>query len=1139
MLTRHVQRAGLFFGAILAALLFFMGGAALRLLMGPVSLGPFAGIIEDALNHSVSGVVIRFDQAVLEWSRAEGKVNLIVLGTKVLDLNGHIIAQAPKADLDFDAAAIVAGHLSLKRFALLGVQLTGMRSKEGAIRLGFGPGQGEPDLLKTIRNILQNSAKGGGSLDSFSVRNARLAFRDEPTGLFIVSPDTNFTVQNRGDELDATLDSAVEISGAPARIAATAVLHADGMPDHGKVEIKGLSFPALARNSANLAALRPYQLISDLTLSFSLNGDGALAASEFQVTGAGSIEAPVLKSPLRLDKFAAQGSYDGPGNRLALESFSFDADRAAAKGNAAVTLGWNEGALETVSGNLEADDVRLNLPAWFPDPVALSHFSLQALYDRKSRTVTWERAVLSGGALAADLRGTASFAGAGSPALAVTGTMNALSIADALKYWPHGVGDAARDWIAGNVPEGRIGPIRVNADLSAGALDQSALPADALTLTFPFEGVTARYIATMTPVTGAHGQAKLTGDSFHLTVAAASVGPLAVTDGDVDIPDLYTHGVLSRITAHSESRMSDVLRLIDEEPLGYAKRFGINPASVEGHGAVDIDFQLPLLKDLPLDQIRIGVKAKATDLALPIDNRKFQHGMVSFVIDSKSLLSQGTATLSGVPVTFKWSEDFEAPGVTTRVDLAGRLDDANRAPLGLSEPKWLTGPMPVTLALTGRRFHLTDAAVKADLTNAVAEIPTLNLAKKTGVPANATAQLRFAEGGAMAINDLVVTGQGLNVRGGLSLDGEGRIINVSLADVRSGRNDFAMNIAPIEGGGLAFGIRGKSLDATHFLGPDTKKTPNAPPPAEVDSDLQNPLSIDAKLDRLVLRDNVNFRDVTLAVSFAAHEKLTGFNLDAIGIGKGKVTGGMSLVKGLRNLSLDSDDAGAFIDAFMSFSSVRGGKLAARISFPSDAANAASAKAPPPDYQGTITLSDVVITDQPFFARLFSVGSLDGPLRLLQGEGIALTSVNVPFSARGKMVTIREGRAAGAAIGATFSGTLDRKTNRVDLSGSLVPVYGLNSMLGALPVLGDILISKKGEGIFGLTYAMKGNLDEPGLTVNPLSVLTPGIFRRIFEFDTPKEPAPQPQPQAEPQPQLQPQPQASAEAGSKTAPQAPE
>ena len=104
------------------------------------------------------------------------------------------------------------------------------------------------------------------------------------------------------------------------------------------------------------------------------------------------------------------------------------------------------------------------------------------------------------------------------------------------------------------------------------------------------------------------------------------------------------------------------------------------------------------------------------------------------------------------------------------------------------------------------------------------------------------------------------------------------------------------------------------------------------------------------------------------------------------------------------------------------------------------------------------------------------------------------------------MTFRDGRLSGPAIGATFEGTLDRSTDKVGIAGTLVPVYGLNSILGVLPVVGDLLVSKPGEGIFGLTYAMRGDLGEPGIVVNPLSVLTPGIFRRIFEFSTPKEAA---------------------------------
>jgi len=69
---------------------------------------------------------------------------------------------------------------------------------------------------------------------------------------------------------------------------------------------------------------------------------------------------------------------------------------------------------------------------------------------------------------------------------------------------------------------------------------------------------------------------------------------------------------------------------------------------------------------------------------------------------------------------------------------------------------------------------------------------------------------------------------------------------------------------------------------------------------------------------------------------------------------------------------------------------------------------------------------------------------------------------------------------------------------VALKGSLVPAYGINSLISNIPLLGDILASKKGEGIIGVTYSATGNADEPKISTNPLSALTPGILRRIFQ-----------------------------------------
>ena len=88
---------------------------------------------------------------------------------------------------------------------------------------------------------------------------------------------------------------------------------------------------------------------------------------------------------------------------------------------------------------------------------------------------------------------------------------------------------------------------------------------------------------------------------------------------------------------------------------------------------------------------------------------------------------------------------------------------------------------------------------------------------------------------------------------------------------------------------------------------------------------------------------------------------------------------------------------------------------------------------------------------------------------------------------------------GPQLGATMRGTVDFKSQTVDLGGTYVPLYGLNSALGAIPILGKVLVGRKGEGVVGITFAIKGKLDDPNVLVNPMSVMTPGIFRHIFDF----------------------------------------
>jgi hypothetical protein len=115
------------------------------------------------------------------------------------------------------------------------------------------------------------------------------------------------------------------------------------------------------------------------------------------------------------------------------------------------------------------------------------------------------------------------------------------------------------------------------------------------------------------------------------------------------------------------------------------------------------------------------------------------------------------------------------------------------------------------------------------------------------------------------------------------------------------------------------------------------------------------------------------------------------------------------------------------------------------------------------------------------------------------QQIFFNQLRAPFSVGGGKFRLKDAYMNGPMLGATLRGQVDFKAQTVDLGGTYVPLYGLNSALGSIPILGKVLVGRQGEGVVGITFAVKGKLDEPTVLVNPMSVMTPGIFRQIFEF----------------------------------------
>jgi hypothetical protein len=93
---------------------------------------------------------------------------------------------------------------------------------------------------------------------------------------------------------------------------------------------------------------------------------------------------------------------------------------------------------------------------------------------------------------------------------------------------------------------------------------------------------------------------------------------------------------------------------------------------------------------------------------------------------------------------------------------------------------------------------------------------------------------------------------------------------------------------------------------------------------------------------------------------------------------------------------------------------------------------------------------------------------------------------------------------GPTIGLTIEGNIDYNANQVRMSGTIIPLYGLNNMFGQIPVLGTLMGGGSNEGLFGVTYEVVGTPGQPVLRINPISAILPGVTRKIMEFNTGKQ-----------------------------------
>ena len=150
-----------------------------------------------------------------------------------------------------------------------------------------------------------------------------------------------------------------------------------------------------------------------------------------------------------------------------------------------------------------------------------------------------------------------------------------------------------------------------------------------------------------------------------------------------------------------------------------------------------------------------------------------------------------------------------------------------------------------------------------------------------------------------------------------------------------------------------------------------------------------------------------------------------------------------------------------------------------------------------DAKGTLQISNLRVIGAPFLAKLVSLSSIEGILGLLASNGMVFNEIKADYSVNKNYLTIKNGVATNPSFGITLAGSREMSKKIINYSGVLSPAYSINGLVKKIPLIGTLIGGKEGEGAFGINYFATGALRDPRITVNPLSIITPGQFRELL------------------------------------------
>ena len=1077
----------------LAVLAFELSGKPIRL---PVFL---VAEVENRLNASMHQVLPETALSVGGIKVVVGTdwvPHLILEDVALTKQDGPVLLTLPDTELTVDPGPLLSGQLRARSLAISGASVTVRRDAQGRFDFAFGAGQGpKMDSLAAVFAALDKTF-ADPALSGFKHVEANalsLTFEDAISGRTWAIGDGHFIFENR--EKDFALELGLSLIGAGAG-AVAAEVDLTAIVEKGR-DIARITATVDHVAAGDLAAQTPllgFLAALDAPISgqivATLDKGGVEALDGRLEIGAGAVRPSAQAEPLAFDHAAVSIGYSPKDGQVRLGEISVESRslRMTAQGQAylvdadgRVLSGPLDGRRpEAFLGQVSFNKVQVDPEGLFAAPVEFSQGALEVKLSFAPFRLDLGQFSLAEGDQRLVMTGHIQALPDGRLDSALDLSVNQMSRDRLLALWPPKLVTGTRNWIVDNLSEATLTDIR-------GALRQVTGEVPKVELDYGFKGAVFKFMKQMPPVTRADGYATIQGKAYTLVMDAGVIeapqgGTLDVAGSVLQVPDIMAKPSTGHFRVKSRGSLTASLSILDQPPFAFLTKAGRAVDLGQGTVVAEAEMSMPLIGRILPGDVTYTTRAVVTDFRSDqiVKGKTVTAARLEVQATPKGMTIAGPGFVGAVPVKVTFTQGFgpEAgpPVVDGTVELgpvavkefhiglpAGSVKGLGTGTVHVSLPK---GEVPV-LTLTSDVIGLALAIPQIGWSKAAATAGKLEATVELDSPPRVPA--------------LSLTAPGLSAQGSVTLTPDGGLEVLHLPQVKVAK--WFDGAVDIRGRGpsqpVALDVVSGRFDLRAF--PEDRGSGSS------DGSDGGPLA--ARLDKLQVTDTIALTRFTGDFTLRG-----GFNGSFQGLVNGKepVSGEVAPSTHGTAVRITGADAGAVARATGIYTSAYGGAMDMTL-IPRADGNS---------YDGAARTGPLRVRYDSVIADLLNAVSVVGLLQQLNGPGIAFESAEAKFVLTPDVIDLERASAIGASMGISLSGLYHSDSDVMDMQGVVSPVYLLNG-IGAF-------LTRKGEGLFGFNYDLKGSSQDPEVSVNPLSILTPGMFREIFRMAPPAAALPRPE-----------------------------